>query len=242
MQKIRPTVQEAYLKKAKTMGEDYYQKVEIGGKKYFVMVLQGGDLSRMQPHDTEKLRDLSEAFFSAHQGASEANLNDSDITHIDSTGIHFREAETKVSSETWIDKKTENLLMKDFDSEKASIIQHFVQDKPDPIAKEAVPEQFRPYLHKEDEDMDGLYDGDSIDDAIERYALSRLNRIKDLVVSANPASREKIDRRFEEINEDADTIDDLLDQACAALKQHMTAQTVWKAMMNVLLPEQVRLS
>ena len=239
MEETRPTVQEAYLRQAQTMGRDYYQKVKIGGKNYFVMVLQGGDLSRMQAHDTEKLRNLSETFFSAHQEASETDLNDSDITHIDSKGIHFRERETQLNSETGIDEETENLLMEEFDSEKDAIVQHHDQARPAPVAKEAVPAQYRPYLNEEHEDEDGLYDEDAVDSAIENYAFSRLNRIKDLVISANPANREEIDRRFREIEDSDGYLEDSLDEACAMLKQHMTAQTVWKAMMNVLLPEQL---
>jgi len=239
MDETRPTVQESYLREAQTMGRDYYQKVEIGGKNYFVMILQGGDLSRMQAHDTTKLRDLSEAFFSAHQDASETDLNDSDITHIDSTGIHFREGETQVSSETGISADQEDLLLKEFDSERDAIVEHYTQDKPDPVAKENVPAQYRPYLDEDDKDLNGLYDEDAIDSAIESYAFSRLNRIKDLVVSSNPASREQIDRRFTEIEDSDCIIEEALEQACATLKQHMTAQTIWKAMMNVLLPEQL---
>lgn len=240
MEEARPTVQEAYLSKAQTMGRDYYQKVKIGGKNYFVMVLQGGDLSRMQAHDTEKLRNLSETFFSAHQDASGTDLNDSDITHIDSEGIHFRERATQLNSETGINEEAEDLLMAEFDSEKDAIVEHHNQDKSTPVAKEAVPAQYRPYLNEEDEDGDGLYDEGAVDSAIESYAFSRLNRIKDLVISANPANREEIDRRFREIEESNDcTLEEALDEACAMLKQHMTAQTVWKAMMNVLLPEQL---
>jgi len=239
MEEARPTVQEAYLNKAQTMGRDYYQKVKIGGKNYFVMVLQGGDLSRMQAHDTEKLRNLSETFFSAHQEASETDLNDSDITHIDSEGIHFRERETQVSRETGINEETEDLLMAEFDSEKDAIIEHYNQDKPVPVAKEAVPAQYRPYLNKEHEDEDGLYDGAAVKDAIDGYAFSRFNRIKDLVISANPASRRAIGTRLSEVGRSDGTYEEKLDQACTTLKQHMTAQTVWKAMMNVLLPEQL---
>ena len=239
MEETRPTVQEAYLRQAQTMGRDYYQKVKIGGKNYFVMVLQGGDLSRMQAHDTEKLRNLSETFFSAHQDASGTDLNDSDITHIDSEGIHFRERATQFSDEIEIDEETKNLLMAEFDSEKDAIVEHHNQDKSTPVAKEAVPAQYRPYLNEEDEDGDGLYDEGAVDSAIESYAFSRLNRIKDLVISANPANREEIDRRFREIEASDGYLEESLDEACAMLKQHMTAQTVWKAMMNVLLPEQL---
>jgi hypothetical protein len=242
MEEARPTVQAAYLGKAQTMGRDYYQKVKIGGKNYFVMVLQGGDLSRMQAHDTAKLKNLSEAFFSAHQGASETNLNDSDITHIDSEGIHFRERETQISRETGINKETENLLMAEFDSEKDAIVEHYNQARPAPVAKAAIPAQYRPYLDEADEDENGLYNGVAIKGAIDRYTLSRFDRIMDVVVSSNPECEAELRRQLTQIAQanpnDAD-YENLLDESCAALKQHMTAQTVWKAMMNVLLPEQL---
>lgn len=239
MEETRPTVQEAYLSKAQTMGRDYYQKVKIGGKNYFVMVLQGGDLSRMQAHDTAKLKEFSKVFFSAHQEASETDLNDSDITHIDSEGIHFRERETQISRETRIGEEAENLLMAEFDSEKAAIVQHYDQARPTSVAKEAVPAQYRPYLNEDHANEGGLYDEAAVKYAIDGYAFSRLSRVKDLVISANPASHRAIDTRFREIGSSGGTYEEALDAACATLKQHMTAQTVWKAMMNVLLPEQL---
>jgi len=239
MEEARPTVQAAYLREAQTMGRDYYQKVKIGGKNYFVMVLQGGDLSRMQAHDTAKLKDLSETFFSAHQDASATDLNDSDITHIDSEGIHFRERETQISRETGIGEEAEDLLMAEFDSEKDAIVEHYNQARPAPIAKAAIPAQYRPYLNEDHANEGGLYDEAAVKYAIDGYAFSRLSRVKDLVISANPASHRAIDTRFREIGRSDGTYEEALDAACATLKQHMTAQTVWKAMMNVLLPEQL---
>ena len=242
MEEARPTVQAAYLREAQTMGRDYYQKVKIGGKNYFVMVLRGGDLSRMQAHDTAKLKDLSETFFSAHQDASETDLNDSDITHIDSEGIHFRERETQISRETGIGEEAEDLLMAEFDSEKDAIVEHYNQARPAPVAKAAIPAQYRPYLDEADEDENGLYNGVAIKGAIDRYTLSRFDRIMDVVVSSNPECEAGLRRQLTQIAQanpnDAD-YENLLDESCAALKQHMTAQTVWKAMMNVLLPEQL---
>ncbi|QVL54904.1 MAG: hypothetical protein KFB95_06175 [Simkaniaceae bacterium] len=239
MEETRPTVQEAYLRQAQTMGRDYYQKVKIGGKNYFVMVLQGGDLSRMQAHDTEKLRNLSETFFSAHQDASETDLNDSDITHIDSEGIHFRERETQISRETGIGEEAEDLLMAEFDSEKDAIVEHYNQARPAPVAKEAIPAQYRPYLDEEHEDEDGLYDEAAVKHAINHYTLARFTRVKDLVVSANPGAQESMERQLSVISSAPISFEEVIDQSCDVLRQHMTAQTVWKAMMNVLLPEQL---
>ncbi|WP_316357618.1 hypothetical protein [Candidatus Neptunichlamydia sp. REUL1] len=241
MEESRPTFQAAYLREAQTMGRDYYQKVKIGGKNYFVMVLRGGDLSRMQAHDAAKLKNLSETFFSAHQGPLETDLNDSDITHIDSEGIHFRERETKISRETGIDDEVKDLLMAEFDSEKKAIVEHYKQATA-PVAKAAIPAQYRPYLNENeaDKDKNGLYNDVAIKGAIKRYTLSRFDRIMDVVVSSNPEC--KVGKQLAEIAEanpnDAD-YKNFLDKSCAMLKQYMTAQTVWKAMMNVLLPEQL---
>ncbi len=239
MEKSRPIVQEACFKTAQTMGRDYYQKVKIGGKNYFAMIFQGGVPSRMQAHDTVKLRDLSKTFFNAHQEASETNLSNSDITHIDSLGIHFREREIQLSRETGIDKETEDLLMAGFDSEKNAIFQHYNQARPAPVAKEAIPTQYRPYLEEGLEDEDGLYDEAAVKAAINHYTLARFNGVKNIVVSANPGAQESIERQLETTSRVSISFEGVINESCNILRQHMTAQTVWKAMINVLLPEQL---
>lgn len=235
MEKTTPTVQETYLEKAQTKGRDYYQKVKIGGKNYYVMVLQGGGPSRIQAHDTTKLKNLAESFFSAHQEASKPNLNESDITHIDSKGIHFRERDIQTNHETGINEELKDHLMEEFDSEKSAIFQHYNKERPVPVLRENIPSQYHPYLEGED----GSYDDASIKHAVKYYTLARFNHVKDLVSSANPRAQEAMEIQLEETFNSANDFENVMDQSCNILKQHMTAQTVWEAMTNVLLPRQL---
>ena len=74
-------VQKSYLIDALSMGPGYFQKVKMGGKTYYMLVIQGGSVSRIPPHKTQKLQDISETFFSAHKSASSDTLRDKEITY-----------------------------------------------------------------------------------------------------------------------------------------------------------------
>jgi len=246
MEETRVSTEQSYLRDALSRGDGYYKRVKIGGKYYTAMMVRGGDVTRFPaqtPESTRKAHEYSEMFFEAHKTAYTVgtgdSLSDQSITHIDVEGIKDEEGLIQSHSQVGLSDAQKDHLMAEFDSEKDAIVQQYTLDRPNPVAKDAVPSQFRAYLPERE---DGQYDKAAIKVAIDRYTHSRFNRIMDVVVSSNPECKERLNTKLLNIVRDNPNEGDyknLLDESCAALKQHMTAQTVWKAMMNVLLPDQL---
>ncbi|MCB1110443.1 MAG: hypothetical protein KDK64_05635 [Chlamydiia bacterium] len=227
----------SHLEKALQRGGDYYRRVKIGGKNYYVVVLEGREVSHIrQDVDTAKLKTLAESFFSAHN-RNDPDMGEKEITHIDSKGIHYAASGSQRHDAVGLSEAEGEPLLSRFRAEQPQIVKDLNGLTERMYTKADIPARYHPLLP---ESVDGQYTKPMVEKAMMSYGYETLRPIYDLVTSINPACKRALDARLNEIVRSGDlSPTEKLDAACTALKQHMTAQTAWQAMMNVLFPQEL---
>jgi len=228
-------VQKSYLSDALSKGPGYSQKVKMGGKTYYMLVIQGGSVSRIPPHDTQKLQSLSETFFSAHQSADPEILSNKEISYIDSKGLHFSDGSTQTNSSVSPTESQKEPLFHEFDREKPQILQDYNQSYPRETPLASIRPQYHRFL---DQNPNGKYSEPQIKTAIAKYAFYRLENVGDTVIKSNPRSKANIDQLFRRIDLNYG-LERNLNFLSSGLKTYVTAQTIWETMTNIIQPPEV---
>lgn len=203
----------------------------MGGKTYYMLVIQGGSVSRIPPHETQKLQALSDTFFNAHQSADPETLRDKEITYIDSKGLHFSDGTTQTNTSVSPTEPQKETLFQGFDREKPQILQDFNRHYGENTPIQSIQPQYRPFLER---NSTGNYSEAQIKKAIASYAFYPLGTIATTVVKSNPRSQATISLLFSENQNLSPSLEANLDAISNGLKVHVTAQTIWETMTNIL--------
>lgn len=155
----------------------------MGGKTYYMLVIQGGSVSRIPHHETQKLQALSDTFFNAHQSANPETLKDKEISYIDSEGLHFSDGTTQTNSSVSPTEPQKQTLFQEFDREKAQILYDLDQVSPGNRDLNSIQPQYRPFLGQP---SNGSYSANQIKNAIAQYAFYQLDNIAETVIKSNP--------------------------------------------------------
>lgn len=207
----------------------------MGGKTYYMLVIQGGSVSRIPPHDTQKLQSLSETFFNAHQSAHPETLRDKEITYIDSKGLHFSDGTTQSNNSVSPTAPQKQSIFQEFDREKRQILSDFSQVSPRNNSLNSIRSQYRPFLGQTSNEK---YSALQVKEAIGQYAFYQLNNIAKTVIKSNPRSHGNIEQLFDK-NVFQQNLETGLDAISSGLKMHVTAQTIWETMTNIVQPPEV---
>ncbi len=187
------------------------------------------------PHETQKLQSLSDTFFNAHQSANPKALRDKEITYIDSKGLHFSDGTIQANTSVSLTEPQKETLFQGFDREKPQILQDFNRHYGENTPIQSIQPQYHPFLEC---NSTGNYSDAQIKKAIVSYAVYQLNTIATTVVKSNPRSEATISQLFSENQNLSPSLEANLDAISSGLKVHVTAQTIWETMTNILQPQE----
>lgn len=216
-------------------GKDY-ARVTFNGQAYAVMVLKGNGHEEIAPNfDHAKLETLATSFFEAHQEAFQKAhnkpLDQREISHIDSEGIHLKDKSKQLSTAAKHNDTNRPDFFSEINSQKQSIINDYKDFHSGAKEIKDLPDKYKPFLEKDPTDKEDVLK------AIDAYALSLMDDVQKYVNRhSSPRIQEEIISQFQvEKLKTPSNMESRIEEYKNVLKQQITARTTWEAMHHVLL-------
>lgn len=215
-------------------GEQFYRRVTMGGKSYLVVHVQDGKLSKLSGDiDNAKLQNYADAFFSAHQSNSGADLSRKEITHIDSKGIHLKDGSTQENAAAKLTNREIDLL-KDGSIDTSSDARNYdnCRNARGLINRSTIPPQYHSHLppHKRQ------FTPREVQIAITLHAMGPLEPILNIWFESEPESKQEILASVNGIIGNDAPLDDKIKAIQDLLKQRVSAENVYNVMQSIMQP------
>ena len=215
------------LNAALEKGDDFYKRVEIDGRVYCVFKSQGNDILRLGSTDTQKAAAVGKICIDAIKAKTEQDHIDSGVRELNATGLDFEDGHHQGAEGATLSSDQADVLLEELTSSQSKLdgLYNQIESSSDTeFPKENINKALRSFLVQPPK---AKYTKDEVLDAIKGCAKHQVRLARDTVFGDK--SKEK-ETQFNAIFNQDKSINGLINDSKALLKDSMTAETAWKVM------------